>query len=181
MPHPAPHALSYVSGPGATSTGAWRVAFWLGVIYLLLLGAFLALLAMLLPDLLPLLGGAPLREPFVVAFLLREAAPPAMAAMNLLAVLGYAAGLRGRSPRRLFLPYAAAQGCLIAVLLASTAYVVWHGPFRFTSGRGTPTTLALGPLRVAVAAVASLLLSLPLFALLIPRARQACLGRRQST
>lgn len=181
MAHPAaPNVLSYVSGPGASPPLAWRVAFWLGVTYLLLLGAFLALQAVLLPDLLRLLDGAPLREPFLVALLLREAAPPALAAMNLLPVLGYAAGLRGRSPRRFVLPYAAVQGCLIAALLAATVYIVWHGPLRFTSGGGTSTTLALGPLRVVVAGAASLLLSLPLLALLIPRARRACLGQGRS-
>ena len=164
--------LAYVCGLDGLRTWHWRVAFWLGIGYLLLLA------------LLPAAGVWPMRfsltfvmrgmvwEPRNVPFLLVHSVPPALACLNVLPVIGCALAARGRSPRQPLLLYVAVQAPLLAVVLAVAGYVAWHGRFSFSGG-----TVHVLPRAFATAAAASVLLSLPLLLLLVLRMRPAGLAR----
>lgn len=170
---PAANVLIYVSRPAGTPRRNWRVASWLGVAYLLLLVLFLASDVWPMRFHLTFLKGAKM-HPYVVAFTLIQTIPPALACMNVLPVAGCALGVRSRCARKPLLVYAAVQGSLVALMLGATAYVVWTGRFQYSAAPNRSAGIVVEGRALVVAAAASVLLSLPLLALLVARVRRAC-------
>jgi hypothetical protein len=174
-----PHILAYAPGTNRMTSRGWRVAFWLGVIYLLSLGVLLAgnIWPMRLFFMFP--RGAPLREPYVIAFFMVQTIPPVLACMNVLPVIGYALGALGRSPYKVLMTYVVVQPLLIALLIAAGVFDVWHGPLRFSHaipnriGGEAIYLVHISFKSVVVSAGASLMLSLPLIACMIHGRGQA--------
>ena len=176
LPAPDPSPLGYAPPREATPARAWRVALGLGLFYLLLLAILLAFQVRPMLDFGRFISDAPLDNPFVIGMILMQTIPSAIVCTNVLAVAGYARGALGRSARGPFLVYVLVQPALIALEVAAVAFVVWHGPFNFSTPTGI-SSVGVPVTSLVMIPPFALLLSLPLVALLFPSVRRACLRR----
>jgi hypothetical protein len=146
----------------------WRQLLWLGVVHL---AAMLVLIGVSVPGMLMLVvSGQPLSDWFVMAILAQGAALLLMMLANGLAVAGYAAAVRGRSPRRWFLVHAPTQLALMALqygllIVLTAASPHWSSP---TSSMG------VSQVSLIIMPVAYVIVNLPLFLLVFPGIRHAC-------
>ena len=183
--------LTYATGPAVAhlSQRGWQILFWVGVAHLLiLLGVLGATWAS---------GGLvatfefarelPRDQLFPLAFLINLGVGPMMILANVLAVRGYWAGTRRKSPRRWFLIYAPVQIALVLLHWALFGYLAAASPYNYTPSASVPRAVATAPnallgtatLAIEVTGLYVLppfhaLLALPLALLLIPRIRRAC-------
>src|SRR5688500_9856944 len=102
MHEPARSAtLTYATGGGSNqlSTRAWRILFWVAVVHLGVLLALIAYSWLLggLGHIVDFVRDLPRDQPFAIAFMINLCIGPIFVAANSLAVLGYRAGLLGRS------------------------------------------------------------------------------------
>ena len=118
------------------------------------------------------LRDAPVYNWYVISLIVSMAAVPAMLLANGLAVAGYAAGVRGRSPRRWFLVYVPVQLSLMALIQGIITAQAIAGPYQLTPSSSIGTHW-LGAVLLPSAFV---LINLPAFLLLFRKIRRGCFG-----
>jgi hypothetical protein len=165
--------LAYASGVrSALARGEWKVLVWFGVIHF---AAFATLLALTAPGFLRLwefLHGQPAFDWYVTGLLAHQLALPVLGLTNLLAVAGYAAGLRGGSPRPWFSVYVPTQLGLMAVSYGISVALVSGSPHAV----GPSSSVGTGGLQLVLLPVGFVVVGLPLVLLLVPRIRRGCFG-----
>ena len=166
-------ALEYAMSPSPLAQNRWRIAFRLGIVYLLLLAGMLALQVRPAMQMVEMLRDAPIYKPFVVGIILLNTIPMAMVLSNVLAVAGYAQASHGRSPRRLFLIYALAQASLWVLCLADAAFLSSQSPFNYKTPNGS-SSIGVAWYTLLVLPVGLAVLSIPLLALAFPSVRRGC-------
>jgi hypothetical protein len=151
----------------------WRRLLWLGAVHLVVM---LVLIGVSVPGFLLLaqmLGGQPRGDWFVMALVAQALALLVMMLANGLAVAGYAAAVRGRSPRRWFIVYVPTQLALMTLQYALLIVLAAASPHQ-----PSPTSsIGVSQVGLVVMPVAYVVVNLPLFLLLFPRIRRGCFAR----
>jgi hypothetical protein len=184
--------LTYATGPAVAhlSQRGWQILFWVGAAHLLILLGVLGAswLSGGLVGTYQFARELPRDHPFPLAFLINLGIGPVMILVNLLAVRGYWAGTRRKSPRRWFLIYTPVQLALVLLHCGLLIYLAAASPYTYTPSRASvPPALATAPNVLLATATLAIevtglyllppfhaVLALPLALLLIPRIRRAC-------
>ena len=163
--------ITYATGVrGTLSTGGWKALFRVGVVHFAVLVALLVATSKGLLMLVELLRPAADPDWFVLAMVGRTVAIYVMVTANALAVLGYWAGFRGRSPRKWFLVYVPTQLALMLLEFATSVVLVAASPHQVSPTSSVGVSVAT----VFVLPLAYVVLNLPLFLLVFPRIRRGC-------
>ena len=166
-----PRVLPYSTPElSALSPRRWRHLLWLGVAHLVVM---VALIGISVPGVLMLVGllaGEPWRDWFIVGLVAHNASIPIMMLANALAVAGYAAAVRGRSPRRWFLLYVPTELALMALQYGLLLLLTGNSPLQTSRS----SSVGVSGIALFIMPAAYVILNLPLFLLLFPRIRRAC-------
>ena len=166
-----PGPLAYATGVrAAVSARAWRVLLWVGIAHL---AAVLVLLAASVPAQVQLAGffrNEPTFDWFVMGMLAEVVSVHVMMLGNALAVAGYWAGSRGRSPRRWFLIYVPTQLSLMLLLWLIVVVLAAASPHALSPS----SSVGVSYVPAVVLPFAYVVLNLPLSLLLIRNIRRAC-------
>jgi len=163
--------LAYATGARPPlSRRAWKALLWVGVAQSAVMVAVLALSARALLSLFEFLRGQPILDWYVTGLLVHHFAVPAMGLTNVLALAGYAAGMRGRSPRPWFLVYVPTQLGFMAIQYAIAIALVAGSPHQV----GPNSSVGTGAVRLVQLPVAFAIVGVPLLLLLFPRIRKGC-------
>jgi hypothetical protein len=167
----APKVLTYATGtPSTLSPRGWRILLWVGGVHLAAMLVVIVFHVRNLVSFAHFIHGAPLHNWYVIALIVSMAAVPAMLLANALAVAGYTAGLKGRSPRRWFLIYVPVQLALMALLQGIITAQAIAGPYQLTPNSSVGTHW----LGAVLLPLAFSLINLPAFLLLFGKIRRAC-------
>jgi hypothetical protein len=168
--------LDYATDVSAGDLKLLRVAFWICLIYDLLLAGVTIWYGYMFSQFWAFLSLMPREALFVKCLYISMFLLPALAVSNALPLVAYRAGARRRSPRALMLAYIAVQLLLIAMYWVVQVYLVRISPFNYTVG-GRGASISTDAHSLVGGAVMQAILSLPLLAMLIPAVRRACLSR----
>ena len=155
----------------ALSPSSWRVLLWVGVGHLVAVVVLLAVGLRGVLNAVAFVRTLPTHNWFVAGLFVSMLTTPVIVLMNVLAVAGYAAGARGRSPRRWFVIYAPVQAALMLIQSLVTAGMALAGTY---TPPGTTTTVGVKPLGLLLLPLVYAVLGLPLFLLLFRRIRRGC-------
>ena len=166
--------LTY-AGDGQTPVTArgWKVLFWVGAVHLASLIVLLVASAPGMLRLVDMVKDAPKDDWFVQTLGAQFLGMYVMVAANALAVAGYWAAWRGRSPRPWFMAYVPTQLALMALLLGATIVMAAASPHQLTPTSSIGTSYAALVFMVPMFAV----MNLPLFLLVFPKIRRGCFAR----
>ena len=168
------NTLAYATGaPPELTRRAWRILLWLSAIHLLALLSLIGVTMRAMVSLFEFLRGASVLDWYVIGTIVHNGAGTVMMLVNALAVAGYAVALRGRSPRKWFLIYVPTQLALMLTVYALTIALALGSPHQVTPS----SSMGMGRIAIVSAPVAFVIVALPLFLMLFPRIRRACLGR----
>jgi hypothetical protein len=163
--------LTYATGtPPELTRRAWKALFWVGIVHFAAFVVMLALTARGVLALFAFLHGQPVLDWYVIALLIQQFGMPVLGMMNLLAVAGYAAGMRGASPRRWFLIYVPTQLGLMVIQYAIAIVLVAGSPHQM----GPSSSLGTTGWVLVFLPVGFVVLAVPLVLLLFPKIRRDC-------
>jgi hypothetical protein len=168
--------LEYASDISSGDLKLLRVAFWICLIYDLLLAGVTIWYGYMFSQFWAFLSLMPREALFVKCLYISMFLLPALAVSNALPLVAYRAGAGGRSPRALMLAYIAVQVLLIAMYWVVQVYLVRISPFNYTVG-GRQASISTDAESLVGGAIVQAILSLPLLAMLIPAVRRVCLSR----
>jgi hypothetical protein len=163
--------LTYATGAHSTlSQRGWRILFWVGLVHFVALVTMLAISFKGMMVLMNVLKGAPVFNWYVIGTLINNFGVPMLVLANALAVMGYWAGLHGRSPRPWFLVYAPVQLGMMLIQYGIMIPLAMHGLYRLTPH----SAIGMSRVQLVTMPLAFVLVALPFWLLLIPKIRRAC-------